>query len=101
MFGASRDKDLERILPELAPAVDALVLTASRHPRALVALDELRQRFIPLVRGDAPITIVLDPAEALAHARAYATDDDLICVTGSLFVVAAAREALGLAQERD
>jgi dihydrofolate synthase/folylpolyglutamate synthase len=101
VFGASRDKDLERILPELAPAVDALVLTASRHPRALVALDELRQQFIPLVREDVMIDIVPDPAEALAHARAYAAHDDLICVTGSLFIVAAAREALGLAQERD
>jgi dihydrofolate synthase/folylpolyglutamate synthase len=101
VFGTSRDKDLERILPELAPAVDVLVLTASRHPRALVALDELRQRFIPLVREDVMIDIVPDPTEALEHAHAYAADDDLICVTGSLFIVAAAREALGLAQERD
>ncbi len=101
VFGASRDKDLERILPELAPVVDALVLTASRHPRALVALDELRQRFIPLVRRDVPIDIILDPAKALAYARTFATDGDLICVTGSLFVVAAAREALGLAQDCD
>ncbi|MFQ3633768.1 bifunctional folylpolyglutamate synthase/dihydrofolate synthase [Roseiflexus sp.] len=101
VFGASRDKDLARMLPALAPAVDALVLTASRHPRALVALHELRQQFAPLLRSDTTIDIVLDPAEALAHAHALATPDDLICVTGSLFVVAAAREALGLAGERD
>ncbi len=101
VFGASRDKDLARMLPALAPAVDALVLTASRHPRALVALHELRQQFAPLLRSDTPIDIVPDPAEALAHAHALATPDDLICVTGSLFVVAAAREVLGLAGERD
>lgn len=101
VFGASRDKDLARMIPALAPAIDALVLTASRHPRALVALHELRQQFAPLVRSDAPIDIVIDPAEALAHAHALAAPDDLICVTGSLFVVAAAREALGLAGERD
>jgi dihydrofolate synthase/folylpolyglutamate synthase len=101
VFGASRDKDLARMIPALAPAVDALTLTVARHPRALVALHELRQQFMPLVRTDAPIDIVIDPAEALAHARALAAPDDLICVTGSLFVVAAAREALGLAEERD
>lgn len=101
VFGASRDKDLARMIPTLAPAVDALVLTASRHPRALVALHELRQQFAPLLRSDTPIDIVLDPAEALAHAHTLAAPDDLICVTGSLFVVAAAREALGLAEERD
>lgn len=101
VFGASRDKDLARMIPALAPAIDALVLTASRHPRALVALHELRQQFAPLMRSDAPIAIVIDPAEALAHAHTLAAPDDLICVTGSLFVVAAAREALGLAEEKD
>lgn len=101
VFGASRDKDLARMIPALAPAIDALVLTASRHPRALVALHELRQQFAPLLRSDTPIDIVIDPAEALAHAHTLAAPDDLICVTGSLFVVAAAREALGLAGERD
>lgn len=101
VFGASRDKDLARMLPALAPAVDALVLTASRHPRALVALHDLRQQFAPLLRSDTPIDIVLDPADALAHAHTLAAPDDLICVTGSLFVVAAAREALGLAEEKD
>ncbi|MGQ9826981.1 MAG: bifunctional folylpolyglutamate synthase/dihydrofolate synthase [Roseiflexus sp.] len=101
VFGVSRDKDLNRMLPELAPAADVLVLTASRHPRAMVALDELRQRFLPMVRRDVAIDIVPEPAEALMHARASAGDDDLICVTGSLFVVAAVREALGLAEECD
>ncbi|MGB9750730.1 bifunctional folylpolyglutamate synthase/dihydrofolate synthase [Roseiflexus castenholzii] len=101
VFGASRDKDLARMIPALAPAVDALVLTASRHPRALVALHELRQQFAPLVRSDTLIDIVIDPAEALARAQDLAAPDDLIGVTGSLFVVAAAREALGLAGERD
>ncbi|MCS6842027.1 MAG: bifunctional folylpolyglutamate synthase/dihydrofolate synthase [Roseiflexus sp.] len=101
VFGASRDKDLARMIPALAPAVDALVLTASRHPRALMALHELRQQFAPLVRSGTPIDIVIDPAEALARAHALAAPNDLICVTGSLFVVAAAREALGLAEEKD
>jgi dihydrofolate synthase/folylpolyglutamate synthase len=39
--------------------------------------------------------------DALAQARRLARPDDVICVTGSLFVVAAARETLGLAVEKD
>ena len=101
MVSADPTSFITALILMVFPIIVLIVLTASRHPRARVALDEVRQRFIPLVRGDAPITIVLDPAEALAHARAYAAHDDLICVTGSLFIVAAAREALGLAQERD
>jgi dihydrofolate synthase/folylpolyglutamate synthase len=42
-----------------------------------------------------------DVPEALAAARRLAGPGDVICVTGSLFIVAAAREALGLPHERD
>lgn len=101
VFGASRDKDLARILPALAPAVDALVLTASRHPRAMILLDELARQFAPLLHPGTPILTVADPADALARAQTLAAPADLICVTGSLFVVAAAREALGIAEEVD
>ncbi|NWG22101.1 MAG: bifunctional folylpolyglutamate synthase/dihydrofolate synthase [Chloroflexi bacterium] len=101
VFGTSRDKDLARMLPELAAAADALVLTASRHPRAMVALDDLRQRVAPFLRTGTPLITVPDPVEALAQARALTASTGLVCVTGSLFVVAAAREALGLAEERD
>ena len=38
---------------------------------------------------------------ALGQALAEAASDEVICVTGSLYVVAEAREALGLAQAPD
>lgn len=101
VFGTSRDKDLARMLPALAPAIDAVVLTASRHPRAMVALDDLRQQLAPYLRASVPVLAESDPVEALAAARGLAAPGDVICVTGSLFVVAAAREALGIAEERD
>jgi len=45
---------------------------------------------------------VADVGRAVSRARDLATVDDLICVTGSLFVVAEAREALlGTAVEND
>jgi dihydrofolate synthase/folylpolyglutamate synthase len=103
VFGTSQDKDLNRILVELMPAVDALVLTHSRHPRALTDLEALAARARPLLRcpDRTPIVLTTDVPEALEAARGLAGPADLICVTGSLFVVAAARETLGLAAEKD
>jgi dihydrofolate synthase / folylpolyglutamate synthase len=103
VLGTSHDKDLRRIVAELIPHAGALILTHSRHPRALVDLTELAAATEPLLRRDVQVPVVLTPdvPEALDQARALAGQDDVICVTGSLFVVAAAREALGLALEKD
>ena len=48
-----------------------------------------------------PLVVTDDIPPAIEQARQLAKPDDLICVTGSLFVVAAAREALGAAAEID
>lgn len=96
VLGTSRDKDIPAIVAALAPAADQLVLTRSRHPRALADLDQMAAAVQPFAQ--APPVLALDMPEALAAARRLASPDDLICVTGSLFVVGAAREALGLAE---
>jgi dihydrofolate synthase/folylpolyglutamate synthase len=102
VLGTSQDKDITRILAELAPAASALVLTRSSHPRAWVDLEELAARAEPLLRdAQAPLVIAPEVPDALAQAQRLAGPGDLICVTGSLFVVAAAREVLGLAVEKD
>jgi dihydrofolate synthase/folylpolyglutamate synthase len=102
VLGTSQDKDIARILAELAPAASALVLTRSSHPRAWIDLEELAARAEPLLRdARAPLVIAPEMPDALARARRLARPGDVICVTGSLFVVAAARETLGLAAEKD
>ncbi|HWQ12360.1 MAG TPA: folylpolyglutamate synthase/dihydrofolate synthase family protein, partial [Roseiflexaceae bacterium] len=101
VFGTSRDKDLPRMLAELVPAADALVLTHSLHPRSLTDLAWLREQAAPLLRPGAPVAAYDDVPEALEAARALAGPRDVVCVTGSLFIVAAVREALGLEHERD
>ncbi|HEY1011702.1 MAG TPA: folylpolyglutamate synthase/dihydrofolate synthase family protein [Herpetosiphonaceae bacterium] len=95
VLGVSNDKDIAAIARELAPAAAELVLTRSPHPRSMPTA-QLRELVAPLAAG--PIHEAPEPAEALALARSLAGPADLICVTGSLFVVAAAREALGLAE---
>ena len=71
-------------------------------PRAWVDLEELAARVEPLLRNaQVPLVIAPEVPDALAQARRLAGPGDLICVTGSLFVVAAARDILGLAVEKD
>jgi dihydrofolate synthase/folylpolyglutamate synthase len=101
VFGASRNKDLGRMLEPLAPAVRLWVLTRSSHPRAFDDLQALHDQIAEQVGYEIPMLIEPDPVQALARARALAGADEIVCVTGSLFVAAAAREALGLAHERD
>ncbi|HEU4329139.1 MAG TPA: folylpolyglutamate synthase/dihydrofolate synthase family protein [Roseiflexaceae bacterium] len=104
VLGGSEGHAIEHILAELVPHAAALVLTRSRHPRAITDLDALAGRAAPLLeRPDGPITLrcIPDPVLALAAARELAPPGALVCVTGSLFVVAEAREALGLPNEKD
>ncbi|HCG28345.1 MAG TPA: bifunctional folylpolyglutamate synthase/dihydrofolate synthase, partial [Chloroflexi bacterium] len=71
-----------------------LIATASHNPRAA---DPTRIVELAIARGMAAERAG-DIESALDTARRLATPDDLILVTGSLYVVAEAREALGLAE---
>ena len=93
VLGTSSDKDLPAIGRELVPHAAVVLLTQSRHPRATPTA-VLREHVAPLATG--VVEEFVDILPALLRARELAQPNDLICVTGSLFVVAAAREALGL-----
>ena len=94
VLGTSRDKDIEAIVAAIVPLSAAVVITRSTHPRSM-DLDRVAAIAAPHLRG--ALALAPEIGDALAQARALAGPGDLICVTGSLFVVAAAREALGLA----
>lgn len=101
VLGTSRDKDIDAIARELVPGASAVVLTRSYHPRAADP-QMLAEHVRPLLSApDLPLVLTDDVPPALDEARRLANPDDLICVTGSLFPVAAAREALGIATEID
>ncbi len=83
IVGFGRDKDWETMLRQLAPHAAELILTASGNPRA-VSPDALAAAAIPLgIR----LSIFADLPQALDDTLAYAGADDLLCVTGSLYVV--------------
>jgi dihydrofolate synthase/folylpolyglutamate synthase len=99
--GFSADKDIAGMMEELTSHADELILTRSIHPRSAdpheLAKKAGHQR--------TQISVVDDVRSALWLALAGARPDDLVCVTGSLFVVAEARaawlDAHGVEFERD
>jgi dihydrofolate synthase/folylpolyglutamate synthase len=101
VLGILRDKDIAGVAHELVPAAAAVVLTRSSHPRS-AEVEVLAQHVAPrLTSPECPLLFTDDIPLALDAARRLAGPNDLICVTGSLYTVAAAREALGVATEID
>lgn len=88
IIGVSSDKDLDGMLQELAPLADVIIATRSRHPRAMAA-NALMQR---LGMGRHETVESSSVSDAIECASRTAGRDDLICVTGSLFMVAEAIE---------
>jgi dihydrofolate synthase/folylpolyglutamate synthase len=89
VFGASADHPFEDALRELLQVADQTFITRSRHPRA--AAPELLQQTIAAL--DRQSSIVPNVSQALDVALDHAEPKDLICITGSIFTVADAREA--------
>jgi len=78
-----RDKAVDEISGLLFPRAAAVILTEPRQPRAISA-----SLLAEMTAGLSKSTLVAaDPAEALEKAIAMAQPEDLIFVTGSLFLV--------------
>ena len=95
IIGASSDKDIAGIISELVPLFDEVIATHSIHPRAMPSasiMAECRRQGVEAKETD-------DISIALPLALSMVGEKDLICVTGSLFVIAGAieqAELLGL-----
>jgi dihydrofolate synthase / folylpolyglutamate synthase len=97
IFGASSDKDIAGMLKIFLgseaetgyPPADKVIVTRSGHPRSAgpAQLADLVRE----LNTSCPISVQPSLEGALAEAMAWAGPDDLVCVTGSIFVVAQAR----------
>ena len=88
IMGFSADKDISSIIKELVPLFHDVIVTRSIHPRAMATAPiaaECKKQGIAVSETD-------DISLALPMALKLAGEKDLICVTGSLFVVAGAIE---------
>ena len=85
VYGAMRDKAIDEVTGILFPVASDLILTAPDSARALrpEALAEFAGR------GHIESTV----SQAIDFARTHAAEDDVIVITGSLFVVGEARRS--------
>ncbi len=92
VLGVSKDKDIKGILEETLPMSDSVILTKSRVLSR--ALEPLKiKEVIDKVKSDAlDISLTSDTQAALNKALSMADPDDLILVTGSLFIVGEVKE---------
>ncbi len=88
VIGVSSDKDVAGIISELVPLFDKVIVTRSRHPRAM----SLEQLIATFRRCGVEVQAVGAVSEALSLALNMAGARDLVCVAGSLFVVGEAIE---------
>ncbi len=83
IIGASADKNMSGIVAELAPIADSVIATRARHPRATTA-EAVASEF---AGQGLTVEIAKDVAQAIVKAKRRAGKRDLICATGSLFLV--------------
>lgn len=90
ILGVCKDKDIKGMAIALCPLASHIILTKADNPRALKpsALLELLRDIHP------KITETEDIKEAINYARRLATAEDLILITGSLYLVGEARRLL-------
>ncbi len=88
IIGVSSDKDIAGIVTELVPLFDKVIATHSTHPRAMATADVVAE----FKRHGVEALAAEDISTALPLALSLAGEKDLICATGSLFIVAGAIE---------
>jgi dihydrofolate synthase/folylpolyglutamate synthase len=83
IYGASAGKDVAGMLAELLPLAAGAVATISTHPRA----DQPKEIVALAAQAGFSMTAESDLATAVTQTWQQAGPNDLICVTGSIFVV--------------
>lgn len=87
VLGMLADKERAKVVAELAPLARAVVVTRPNNPRAgdWQALAGEVRKFVPVVYTEADI------GQAVQKAVALAGNTDVICITGSLYMIGEAR----------
>jgi dihydrofolate synthase/folylpolyglutamate synthase len=87
LIGVMKDKDIKSILHLLAPLADHLILTRPHTDRA--APPTLLKK--ALARNGRRAEIVEDFEKAIERGLSMTQEEDLLCITGSLYTVGEAR----------
>ena len=88
IIGISDDKDVAGVVSELAPLADKVIVTRSHHPRPMAPAAIVAE----FAKYGVEAQVADNVPSALTEASGLAAGEDIICVAGSLFVVAEAIE---------
>jgi dihydrofolate synthase / folylpolyglutamate synthase len=94
VIGIFNDKDFGGIVKELTPVFSRVIVTRANNPRA-TRPEVLAAEF---AKYGVQAQVTESVAQALIEAMATAKDDELICVTGSLYVVG---EAISIVRSKE
>ena len=91
ILGLNTDKNISAIWKQLLGLSRLCIATCSQNPRSMAPSDIAE--VVTTFGGTEDEVITTETvAEAIERARAIATEDDVICITGSIYVVGEARE---------
>lgn len=90
VLGMLGDKEREKVVAELAPLASMVIITKPLSPRAgdWEGLADEASKYVDRVY------VIEEISDAVTAAIKDAGDDDLVCITGSFYMVASAREFL-------
>jgi dihydrofolate synthase/folylpolyglutamate synthase len=92
VFGAMRDKAISEMAEILFPTARVVVATRPNNPRS-AAPEEIHQAG---ERTGTEIETVAEVTAALERARELASDEDVVVITGSIYLVGEAMQTVGL-----
>ncbi len=89
IFGCNNDKDIRGMLTELQYGADKVIFTRSNSPKAVFPAD-LAEMYAEICGKMCQTALSLK--EAIRVARSAVSREDLICVTGSFYLVGQAKQ---------
>jgi dihydrofolate synthase/folylpolyglutamate synthase len=82
VFGCLEDKRWDRMAELLAPRVSNAILTRVKPKRPLEP-----EHLLPLFKRHSPVRVIAEPVAAVEAAMAEAAPNDVVLVTGSVYLV--------------
>jgi len=95
IVGVNKDKNINAIWRELLPLSKTVIATQSSNPRAMESDSLSEQMSFQSEENQVHPQSTKSVKDAIELARSIASADDAVCVTGSLYVVADAMDAIG------
>jgi dihydrofolate synthase/folylpolyglutamate synthase len=96
IFGVMKDKAYKKMLEEIIPLVDLIIITKPDMERALSP--DVLKPLIPLSKlsqvNHSTVFYTQDVKSALERAKNVAGDNDLILITGSLYTIGEAKQII-------